>query len=279
MKTDERQWTIYMYTFPNEKKYIGKTSRTLKKRQGSSNWIDYKKSIILMRAVKKYGIENIKQDILFQGFMTDEYAARLEKMCILLFKSNCLKFEDPSYGYNMTDGGEGVSGYHHTSEAKRKMSEAKIGKSGENANGSKPIYCIELNTTFISAVVAEKYTGVSRKTISRCCLGKSKSTRGGNTEFKILHWIFEEHKTDDLINQIMLQPKINFTQNTSSGVNGVYWDNIRQKWAVQIQYNGTRYNLGRYLNKNDAIVARLSAESMYYGVSAPQYNLFEKYNI
>jgi hypothetical protein len=37
--------------------------------------------------------------------------------------------------------------------------------------------------------------------------------------------------------------------------------------------------LGRYLNKKDAIVARLQAEAKYYGEFAPQQHLYEQYGI
>ena len=73
-----KKWIIYMYTFPNGKRYIGKTHTSLKDRQGGINWSGYKHSSVLMKAVKKYGIENIKQEILFEDEMTDEYASRLE---------------------------------------------------------------------------------------------------------------------------------------------------------------------------------------------------------
>ena len=38
----ERKWIIYMYTFLNGKRYIGKTCRSLKDRQESSEWVGYK---------------------------------------------------------------------------------------------------------------------------------------------------------------------------------------------------------------------------------------------
>ena len=112
MSTNEkRKWIIYMYTFPSGKRYVGKTSQSLKDRQEGPSWTGYGNSTILMKAVRKYGIENIQEEILFENNMTDEYAARLEQICILLFKANCLRFSDPTYGYNMTDGGEGTLGY------------------------------------------------------------------------------------------------------------------------------------------------------------------------
>ena len=149
MSTNEkRRWIIYMYTFPNGKRYIGKTSQTLQERQEGPSWTGYDNSTILMKAVRKYGIENIQQEILFENNMTDEYAARLEQICILLFKANCLRFSEPTYGYNMTDGGEGTLGYRHSDESKNKMSDAKKQCSGDTANSSKPLYCVELNKIF-----------------------------------------------------------------------------------------------------------------------------------
>ena len=276
----KRKWIIYMYTFPNGKRYIGKTSKSLKERQEGPSWTGYNNSTVLMRAVKKYGVENIQQDILFEDFMTDEYSSRLEMICILLFKTNCRRFKNPQYGYNTTDGGEGTLGHHHTDESKQKMSRSKIGKkTGADSHNSKPVYCIELDMTFVNAVEAERYTEVSKKTISLCCLRKNKSTFGGNTEFDRLHWIFESDKSIDFINQILHEPIIEFRPNTNSGVNGVYWDKSKNKWAANIRYDGKRYFLGRYIDKNDAVVARLLAEKKYYGGNAPQSYLFNEYNI
>ena len=137
-----------MYTFPSGKRYIGKTKRTLAQRQGC-NFSGYENCTVLWKAIQKYGVENIQEDILFDDYMEDEYASRLEQICILLFKTNCNKFYNPKYGYNLTDGGDGLTGWHpdeerlevlrkqmyqfheqrkgtrHTDEAKRKMSEAK----------------------------------------------------------------------------------------------------------------------------------------------------------
>lgn len=195
MSTNEkRKWIIYMYTFPSGKRYVGKTSQSLKDRQEGPSWTGYGNSTILMKAVRKYGIENIQEEILFENNMTDEYAARLEQICILLFKANCLRFSDPAYGYNMTDGGEGTLGYRHSNESKQKMSESKKRCIGDSANSSKPVCCVELDRIFPNGVYAEKETGVNRKLISQALHSKNKRTHGGNTGFEYLHWDFAEKK-------------------------------------------------------------------------------------
>lgn len=145
-------WTIYMYQFPNGKKYIGKTKRTLSKRQGGSRFRGYESCTLVYRAMQKYGFENIKQEVLFKEKMSDEQAARLEQMCILLFQTNVYRFNNPERGYNLTDGGEGQKGRklvgaelersmkqlqkcwemhrgsHPSQETRRKQSLAKKGK-------------------------------------------------------------------------------------------------------------------------------------------------------
>lgn len=151
MNDNLNHWIIYMYTFPNGKRYVGKTKRTLSKRQ-RYNFTGYERCTVLWKAIQKYGIENIEQEILFENDMTDKNAARLEQVCIALFKVNCNRFSNPKFGYNLTDGGDGLAGWHpdesrlaelkaqmyefaemrrgtHPSEeTRRKQSEAKIGK-------------------------------------------------------------------------------------------------------------------------------------------------------
>lgn len=278
--SNKRKWIIYMYTFPNGKRYIGKTSTSLKERQGGSNWSGYSHCSVLMKAVRKYGIENIIQEVLFESEMTDEYSSRLEQMCILLFKTNCRRFKKPQYGYNTTDGGEGTIGHRHTEESKRKMSKSKKGKmTGENHPNSKQIYCIELDTTFVSGVDAEKYTGVDKRNISRALHSRKRKTHGGNTSFDELHWVFESEKTDEFISNVMSTPAILFRYNNTSGVRGVYFNTEKNKWIAQMGHNGNKYSLGGYETKEEAIIARLQAEKEHYGSTAPQAYLFEQYNI
>ena len=68
-------------------------------------------------------------------------------------------------------------------------------------------------------------------------------------------------------------------KDNTSGVTGVYWDKRNNNWMVSINVNKKICWLGRYLNKKDAIVARLQAEAKYYGEFAPQQHLYEQYGI
>lgn len=74
----------------------------------------------LENAIKKYGVENFKKEILVD-FETKEVAYRLEKM---LVDEKFVKRKDT---YNVKVGGIGGSG-KHSEETKRKMSKTRTGK-------------------------------------------------------------------------------------------------------------------------------------------------------
>jgi hypothetical protein len=65
----------------------------------------------------------------------------------------------------------------------------------------------------------------------------------------------------------------------TSGVSGVHWDKMRNKWVSRIGVNGKTKLLGRFDNKDDAIKTRLEAELQYYKDFAPQKHLYEQYGI
>lgn len=67
--------------------------------------------------------------------------------------------------------------------------------------------------------------------------------------------------------------------NNSSGFTGVYWNKQMSKWQSYIEINKNKIHIGYFVDKNDAIVARLQAEAKYYGEFAPQKHLFNEYGI
>ena len=111
---------IYKIQFPNEKCYIGKTERTIEQR-----WKEHHKnakagvSYHLYKALRKYKMVDTFEMIEIDTAETQQELCEKEITYIERYNSHYIR------GYNMTDGGEGVSGYSHTDEARRKMSEAK----------------------------------------------------------------------------------------------------------------------------------------------------------
>lgn len=116
-------WTIYCYTFPNQKRYVGATKRKLMYRQGSldGGWKRYQNCRLLWPAIQEYGIKSINVSILFEGDISDEEAAEKERYYIALFKTNAKRYHDPSFGYNLGDGGEGLKQRHLSEERKEQL--------------------------------------------------------------------------------------------------------------------------------------------------------------
>lgn len=112
----------------NGKCYVGKTIKSLTRRisrhknnakEGSRNCFH--------RALAKYGFDNFKWNILFEGD-DENYLFEIEKRFI-----KSLNTTAPS-GYNLTDGGEGRSGNKPTPETKVKLHQAQLGNTKGRAN-------------------------------------------------------------------------------------------------------------------------------------------------
>lgn len=71
------------------------------------------------------------------------------------------------------------------------------------------------------------------------------------------------------------------SKNNTSGFTGVYMckQNNWERWRAEICVNKNRIVLGHFIDKTDAIKARLEAEAKYYGEFAPQRHLFAQYGI
>ncbi len=111
---------IYKITnFINKKYYIGQSIYEDKNYYGSG--------IYIKRAIKKYGKQNFKKEIL--GYCSSQEELNDSEIeCIAFFES-----QNIIYGYNISKGGEGSDGFkdhHHTDEAKENI---RIKNSGENS--------------------------------------------------------------------------------------------------------------------------------------------------
>jgi group I intron endonuclease len=101
--------------------YIGITYRNVQERW--QNGLGYKKDQpVFYNAIKKYGWDGFEH-IIFAEHLTEDEAKHMEILLIALYKTNCRRYDNPEYGYNMTDGGDGMFGAKHTEETKQKLSQ------------------------------------------------------------------------------------------------------------------------------------------------------------
>lgn len=192
---------VYKHTTPNGKVYIGITSKNPLVRW--KNGHGYKNNLHFWNAIIKYGWDNIKHEILFDG-LTKEKACEIEIQLINQYRSN--EFE---FGYNSSTGGElSAAGCKWTEEHKRKTSftlmghavseqtKEKIKAARKNQtyfgvcnpkcgkDNPKARNVIQMNTSgeivkvYETIKQAAKDNLVCHQSISDCCRGKLKTVKG-----------------------------------------------------------------------------------------------------
>lgn len=194
----------------NGKVYIGITDNIEERWSGCG--AKYKSCSAFYNAIKKYGWDGFTHTVLRDGLSFDE-AVLAEKEFIAQNRSNVSRYGNASNGYNLTDGGEGIVGYHHSdetrckigdilrnpsSETRAKMSQASKGrqswlgkthtaetlaKMSESAKRRGPtrvkhILCVDTGTVFNSVADAAREMGINGSYISGCCRGRYASAKG-----------------------------------------------------------------------------------------------------
>lgn len=181
----------------NDKKYIGITQQQPAKRW--QNGYGYIKCPLFYNAIKKYGWNNFKHEILFCN-LTKKDACNKEIELITYYKTNYRE-----YGYNISNGGEcSWLGLHHSEKTKQKMSLAKsnmseetkkkmsqskkglqagknnpmYGKSGINSPVARKIICINNLTIYNSIAEAGLKLKANPSHISAVCKNKLNTTKG-----------------------------------------------------------------------------------------------------
>lgn len=116
-----KKFYVYVHVCPNGKRYVGITTQKPEYRWGKNG--EGYKSQLFERAILKYGWDNITHEVFEVDSKEEMYRKEVE--LISFYHSN-----DPRYGYNCSTGGEsGFSGYSHSEESRKKISEAMKGKS------------------------------------------------------------------------------------------------------------------------------------------------------
>ena len=161
-------YCIYIHECPNNKVYIGQTIYGNNPNKRWEGGIGYKGQRFY-NAIKYYGWDNIKHNILLNNLSEDE-ANFYEILLIYIFDSTNRK-----YGYNVSYGGSKIS-----EETKEKLSQQKIGKNnpmyGKTGNlhhNSKRIICLNNNKIFDSIAEATNFYNISTNAnLIECCQGK-----------------------------------------------------------------------------------------------------------
>ena len=111
-------YQIYKHISPNGKCYIGQTCQPLNRRWRNGN--GYVNNVLFYRAIKKYGWESFKHEVVCVVDSLEE-ANRVEASLIAAFKS-----DDPKFGYNISGGADGRA--RVSEQTRQKLSVAKKGK-------------------------------------------------------------------------------------------------------------------------------------------------------
>lgn len=129
---------FYIYKLTNTingKIYIGKTNNPKRRLIQHKSLSNKNNGYYIHNAISKYGISNFNFDILYETDLEEDCLEK-EMFYIDLFKTNINKY-GKDFGYNLTDGGEGVSGIVRqpmSEEQKERISKALKGKYiGENS--------------------------------------------------------------------------------------------------------------------------------------------------
>lgn len=178
-------YCVYVHTNKiNGKMYVGQTIRGDNPNRRWQNGYGYITQKYFYRAIQKYSWDSFEHEIIASN-LTKFEADNFEK---ILIKE--LKTYDKQFGYNITLGGKGNSGYHLSDEAKQKISVAnkkhylnpEYAQKMKDIVPKRAIYQFSLEGEFIkkydSAMEVERQLGILNATVSKCAFGKLPSAKG-----------------------------------------------------------------------------------------------------
>lgn len=193
-------WSVYVHTNKtNGKRYVGITSQKVEYRWNYGK--AYPRNKYFTSAIHRYGWDGFEHTVLFENLSKND-AEEKEKELIARWQT-----QDRKYGYNITAGGEGTSGFipspelrqlwsqirtgsHRSEETKLKMSQSTALRRPEVMQKSaeakfKPVSAFSLDGVFyktfesITSAMGElSLSNAQRSHISDCCNGKRKSCGG-----------------------------------------------------------------------------------------------------
>lgn len=242
----------------NGKMYVGQTIYGDNPNKRWMNGYGYKECPLFWRAIQKYGWDNFEHEVVASK-LTKQEADAFEKRLI-----ECLKTKERDHGYNLTDGGDGSSGFNFSAETRNKLSVARTGKKhteqvrkkmSDSAKKHK-VYQFngncELVAIYDSVIEASNKTKIHKKGISQCA-SKHIPSAGGYV------WVFVEdvytapQRVDEYKKRKIRREAI--VQLTISGEFVCEWKSASEagrKTGINFRYinevcRGNRQNAGGYL--------------------------------
>ena len=113
-KGKAKEYSVYIHTFPNGKKYVGISSNVKRRFRNGKG---YERQPIMMNAILKYGWECVLTEIICTGL--SEAEAKSEEIRMIAE----YRTAEREFGYNQTLGGEGANGRTVSPENRRKTGE------------------------------------------------------------------------------------------------------------------------------------------------------------
>ena len=211
---------LYQITFPNGKAYIGITSGTAERRYAKHVTASRRAGArfhLVHRAIRKYAGQAVVKTLVVADDMA--YLRDLEVRAIA-----ALGTKRP-HGYNLTNGGEGITGFRFSEESRAKMSAA----------------------------------GRARPPISEETRAKLRAaTAGHKRSIGMRHC--DEAKARKSLQQLL---RTSPAKNSTSGVRGVNWHKKAGKWQARFKVKKVVHHIGLFEDRQAAIAARSAALSAY----------------
>lgn len=119
-------YLIYLVRLNEKAVYVGFTSKSIEERwkKHCMDATKYMSSYVFHKAIRKYGVEAFSVETIYTG---DDWKHTLQVMEPKFITEYNTYIHNNGEGYNMTMGGEGSVGFHHTPENILKMSKDKQG--------------------------------------------------------------------------------------------------------------------------------------------------------
>lgn len=219
---EETYGIIYIVTnLVNGKQYVGQTTR-LEKRFKEHLRVSQVQCPVMNKAIRKYGSENFSFDTLAKAKSQDELN-EMEKSFIKKLKTLA------PYGYNLSPGGLGTSGYKHSKKSKENMS---ITRKKGLADGSIPnVWIGRKHTEETKNKLRRPKTEEHKRSLSKAKKGKP-ATNGFREDPEKRKRAYKIHQLKQKgYLQIDISKQLNVSEAfVSFVVNGKQFPDIREKF-------------------------------------------------